>query len=120
METNDRVEPAVDVVAYHKELAIRKFTNKLAMQLKPSNDTMEAIRLFRNELPNFLTAHEQEVLSSLHARLVEGVKGMKVIEDIKPTDDSLKAHHNYGMKAGYNFAIDEALTIINSVFKKEV
>lgn len=40
---------------------VKKFVNKLAMQLNPSNDTMEAIRLFRAELPSFLSlAVEQE------------------------------------------------------------
>lgn len=42
----------------HLETTIKEFCNHLAFQLNPSNDTMEAIRLFRNELPNFLiTSH---------------------------------------------------------------
>ena len=42
-----------------KEQEIRKFTNDLGFQLKPSNDTMEAVRLFRKELPDFLLRLEQ-------------------------------------------------------------
>ena len=34
----------------------RKFVNDLAFQLEPSNDTMHAIRLFREELPPHLTS----------------------------------------------------------------
>jgi len=37
-----------------EEEQIRKFTNRLSFGLHVSNDTMDAIRLFRKELPDFL------------------------------------------------------------------
>lgn len=38
------------------EEATRKFANRLAMQLKPSNDTMAAIRLLHKELPSLIAS----------------------------------------------------------------
>lgn len=35
--------------------SIHKFCNDIAFQLHPSNDTMEAVRLIRQELPNLLS-----------------------------------------------------------------
>lgn len=36
------------------EERIKEFGNKLAFELKPSNDTMEAVRLMREKLPELL------------------------------------------------------------------
>ena len=36
------------------ENEVHTFVNELAMQLKPSNDTMDAVRLIRNDLPDFI------------------------------------------------------------------
>lgn len=38
-----------------------KFANELAMQLRPSNDTMIAIRVLRRELPNMLTTRDASI-----------------------------------------------------------
>jgi hypothetical protein len=40
------------------EKEIKDFGNKIAMQLRPSNDTMEAVRLVRKELPDFIKSVE--------------------------------------------------------------
>lgn len=36
------------------EKEVRTFVNELAMQLTPSNDTMNAVRLIRKDLPGFI------------------------------------------------------------------
>ena len=36
------------------EKEVHTFVNELASQLTPSNDTMNAIRLIRNDLPDFI------------------------------------------------------------------
>jgi hypothetical protein len=45
---------------------VKTFCNEVAMQLKPSNDTMEAVRLFRNDLPEFI----EHLLTTHSAHLV--------------------------------------------------
>ena len=39
----------------------RHFVNDIASKLNPSNDTMEAVRLFRAELPKLLT-HQKKMI----------------------------------------------------------
>jgi len=59
-----KCEPKAVEEAWDMEKTIRDFTNKVAMQLMSSNDTMYAVRAFRKELPAFLAseikaAHER-------------------------------------------------------------
>lgn len=48
-----------------QEDIIRRFNNKVAFKLKPSNDTMEAVRLYAKELPYFIEEVESEVIAML-------------------------------------------------------
>lgn len=65
------------------EEVVREFANKLAMQLNPSNDTMEAIRLIRKELPTLIKERDEAFI-----RKVEEVgEGMKMeVKDLPSLD----------------------------------
>lgn len=70
------------------------------MQLNPSNDTMEAIRLFRAELPSFLSlAVEQE-----KERIV------KAIEENNNKYFKTRAYDTHG----YSHASRDIITLINN------
>jgi len=56
----------------------RHFCNGIALQLKPSNAVMEAIRLLNKELPQALTAERLALLTELRdSGLLEEHKGFK-------------------------------------------
>lgn len=52
------------------EEGIKNFVNGLAFQLRPSNDTMDAVRLIRKELPSFISL----AISSHNKELVEKIE----------------------------------------------
>lgn len=54
------------------EEMIHRFANSFALQLNPSNDTMEAVRLLRKELPSLLTqARLQERKDTIESEIDE-------------------------------------------------
>ena len=92
--TNDSVEKLV-----------REFGNKLAMQLNPSNDTMQAIRLLRKELPDFLTTFKDQcVREALEAKAVE-------VEKLRRDTDG-GALEDWAEDLSYNVALDDVLALI--------
>jgi hypothetical protein len=48
-----------------EEKMVRDFCNQMAMQLNVSNDTIEAVRLFRKEIPNLLTTTRTSTLEEV-------------------------------------------------------
>jgi len=50
---------------------VKEFGNKLAFKLNPSNDTMEAIRLLRKELPELLAEQDRISRESEREKIIE-------------------------------------------------
>jgi ABC-type uncharacterized transport system substrate-binding protein len=74
MSTNKEVRSVEEIV--------KDFGNSIAFQLKPSNDTMEAVRLVRKELTILLTAE--------HTAQREMVEEIKNLDQIWGADESTK------------------------------
>lgn len=67
---------------------VKEFGNKLAFKLNPSNDTMEAIRLLRKELPELLAEQDRISRESIARKEIEYWKD---IFDNKPKDRDLES-----------------------------
>lgn len=68
-----------------QEEEIKKFVNKLAMQLNPSNDTMKAIRLLRKELPELL-AEQNRISKESVKEKIERIKKERLTIPKSPLD----------------------------------
>jgi hypothetical protein len=69
----------------------RKFNNKLALQLTPSNDTITAVRTARKLFEEYLITHHQQLQKARETWLREEIvklKGMKIKELPSSLDDT--------------------------------
>lgn len=98
------------------EKTSRHFCNGIALQLKPSNGVMEAIRLLNKELPKALTAEREAGEADLKNRVLAAIEVIDSI--ITPTTECEKMSSKermitFGGNAGTRRAIAlirEALT----------
>ncbi len=87
------------------EKAVRDFCNQIAMQLNASNDTMQAVRLFRKEIPNLLDTDR--------ARIVERISELKKNErNMKKGDVTLETYDEVMV---WNQALDQAIDIVKDI-----
>ena len=84
---NQTIEQAVVETSRH-------FCNGIALQLKPSNAVMEAIRLLNKELPKALQAQRDAGVEEERDNIIEIVKFTK-FRDTQPQEP----HHKYLQQA---------------------
>lgn len=56
------------------ERVLRQFVNKIAAELNPSNDTMQAIRLIRKKLPEILLLQHKRTIQAVKSRVWETMR----------------------------------------------
>lgn len=87
----------------------KRFVDNLAFQLKPSNDTMEAIRLFRKEIKSFLQSEIDLALAEERKRVVEmAIKAIDENISMSQHRHRIGAHSDdYGGESDYLCNCDE-------------
>lgn len=91
---------------------IRDFTNALACELKPSNDTMEAVRLVRSRLPDFMykafQAQKREIVELAGSQKEVYQAHHEIPEGCEVGDEKLH------MDSCCNEIIDDIICLINN------
>lgn len=85
-----------------QEQEIHDFVNQFGFQLKLSNDTMEAVRLLRKELPKFMDKSRQQLLKEVLGEM--------------PKE---KGQYDNTM-IGYPYGWNDCLDTIEKIIKKKI
>lgn len=96
----------VDHQKLNEERAIKKFCNGIALQLPPSNEVMEAIRLLNKELPLFVQERDR----------ISREEALKAIEKLECKYSPVGARPEYsdGVHRGFRSAKEEMIEALTT------